>query len=164
MVPASVDFSYLQKIQIDYSYSRLMNIITEIVRSSIENDTYGSGTFAFIGQRNIIRDMYNSHVTNKAEKPISEEQPYHGEIWKTSFDLAAADKVLTINEIILPTNQIKDGSLSIDSIFSYGRVCKWAYKKQLHGTRKRGGSVPSATLNQTPLRGGKRRRLQTRRR
>ncbi len=148
MVPASIDFSYLQKIQIDYSYSRLMNIITEIARKTIEDDTYESGAFAFIGQRNIIRDMYNLHSTNKAEKPISEEQPYHLEMWKTTFDLAATDKALTLNEIILPTNQIKDGSLSMDSIWSYGKACKWTYKKPLHGTRKKGG----------------RRRLQTRRR
>ncbi len=138
MVPESIDFSYLQKIPINYSYSRLMNIITEIVRKTMEENTYGVGTFSFVGQRNIIRDMYNSHTTNKDEYPISEEQPYHLEMLKTTFDLAEADKMLTINEIILPTNPIKNGSLSMNSLWSFGKRCKWPQKKPLHGTRKGG--------------------------
>ncbi len=134
-----INLSYLQKIPINYSYNRLLTIITEFVRKSIEDKTYGYGQIALIVQPNVMKDIYMSHTTNRDQKPIGPNQPYHCESWNTTFDLAAADKAITINEIMLPSNQIGPGSLSFDQIWSYGKICKWPYKSTLHGTRKRGG-------------------------
>ena len=56
---------------------------------------------------------------------------------------------------MLPSTKIKEGSLNPESILSYGRICKWPYKVELSGTRKRGGSVPSNSLGPNAF-GGKR--------
>ncbi len=139
IIPKTIDFTYLQKIPFDYSYNSLMTTIAQFVRNRIENKTDGNGQIALIVQPNVMRDMYNSHVTNKEEKSLGPNQPYHCESWSTTFDLAANDKAITIKEIMLSPNQFSPGSLPIDSLMSYGKVCKWPYKSPLHGTRKRGG-------------------------